>query len=249
MLDFHVHTRYSKDSNLKMEDAVIEAIDKKLEKIVFTDHIDFDLNDEYEFEYEKRKNEIDELKERYGKKIKIVNGVEIGIDIKDLNRVNEYLNIHPFDFKIMSIHNVNGHEIYKREIFKMYSPKHIMMMYLDELLYAVTNFNDYDVIGHIDFIRRYDKNIADFNIDDYLQYYELILKEVIKNGKAIEINTSSLIYGDDYFYPEEKIIELYAKLGGKKIAIGSDTHFGGTINLGFDEALEFVKKYKLELIK
>lgn len=249
MFDFHVHTKYSKDSNLNMEDAVIEAIDKKLESIVFADHIDFDLNEESEFEYEKRTKEINGLKEKYGEKINILNGVEIGIDIKDLNRVDEYLNNHPFDFKIMSLHNVNGYEIYKREIFKVYNPKHIMMMYLDELLYAVTNFNNYDVVGHIDFIRRYDKNIADFNIDDYLKYYELILKEVIKNGKAIEINTSSLIYGDDYFYPEDKIIKLYANLGGKKISIGSDTHFGGSINLGYDEALKFVKKYKLELIK
>ena len=39
--DYHIHTNYSPDSNIDMEECVILAINLKLDEICFTDHIDY----------------------------------------------------------------------------------------------------------------------------------------------------------------------------------------------------------------
>ena len=50
------------------------------------------------------------------------------------------------------------------------------------------------------------------------------MKKVIKDGKGIEVNTSSFRYGLKDLTPERNILKLYHELGGKIITIGSDAH-------------------------
>ncbi|MBQ7287966.1 MAG: PHP domain-containing protein, partial [Candidatus Gastranaerophilales bacterium] len=39
--DYHIHTTYSEDSTINMEECVKHAINLKLNEICFTDHIDY----------------------------------------------------------------------------------------------------------------------------------------------------------------------------------------------------------------
>lgn len=249
MFDYHVHSNYSSDCKTKMEDIISTAISRGISKIAITDHIDFDLGLENEFRYDERMSEINRLRDKYYGQIEIVNGVEIGIDISDIERVESYLAKHPFEFKIMSIHMVNRLELYTEEIFNHYHPEDVLMMYLDEMFYAVNHFDDYDVIGHMDYLRRYNEEIKSFDIKDFIEYYEVVLKAIIKNGKSLEINTSSLYYGDNDFYPNEEILKSYSRLGGKYISIGSDSHQSHTLGFEFNRALMIAKKHNLEIIK
>ena len=41
LADYHVHTEFSEDSEYEMEEVVIDAIEKGLDEICFTDHVDF----------------------------------------------------------------------------------------------------------------------------------------------------------------------------------------------------------------
>lgn len=248
MFDFHVHSNYSADCQTNMEDIIRAAISKKITKIAITDHIDFDLGLENEFKYDERLNEINRLRDKYNGQIHIINGVEIGIDITDFKRVETYLSEHPFEFKIMSLHMVKRSELFTREIFNSYHPEDVLMMYLDEMYYAVNHFDNYDVIGHLDYLRRYNSEVKSFDIEDYIQYYEVVLKAIINKGKSIEINTSSLYYGDNEFYPNEEILKSYSKLGGKYISIGSDSHQVHTLGYEFNQALSLARKYNLKLI-
>ena len=51
-----------------------------------------------------------------------------------------------------------------------------------------------------------------------------IMKEAIRRGKGIELNTSSIRYGLSDLTPSEDILRLYRDLGGRILSIGSDSH-------------------------
>src|SRR5690554_4926466 len=92
-IDYHVHSEYSDDSSYKMEDIVIDAIEKGLEEICFTDHVDYgvkpDIHEEVKrfhkglpvtnVDYPRYFKEISELQEKYKDKIVIKKGLEFGI--------------------------------------------------------------------------------------------------------------------------------------------------------------------------
>ena len=41
LADYHIHTNYSEDSSVDMEDYILQAINLKYSEICFTDHIDY----------------------------------------------------------------------------------------------------------------------------------------------------------------------------------------------------------------
>ena len=41
MFDYHVHTSFSADSRMPMEKACQEAVDKGIQEIAFTEHVDY----------------------------------------------------------------------------------------------------------------------------------------------------------------------------------------------------------------
>ena len=66
---------------------------------------------------------------------------------------------------------------------------------------------------------------------------DIILKEIISRGIALEINTSSLDTAYDVLMPDIPIIKRYKELGGYLLTLGSDAHIAERIAHGFDYAL------------
>ena len=73
------------------------------------------------------------------------------------------------------------------------------------------------------------------------------MKQVIKDGKGIEINTSSERYKLEELTPAYEILKLYYDLGGKVITVGSDAHVaedvGDRLDLSYDVLREIGFKY------
>lgn len=65
--------------------------------------------------------------------------------------------------------------------------------YYKAILRNVTTYDDYDVYGHLDYIRRYvkDKDYV-YVDDDFYDITEMILKNIIAKGHGIELNTRGL---------------------------------------------------------
>ena len=81
----------------------------------------------------------------------------------------------------------------------------------------------YSVLGHLDLIRRYD-NAGIYPFECIKPLVTEILQTVIRDGKGIEVNTSSRRYGLTELMPSEDILRLYLELGGTILTIGSDSH-------------------------
>ncbi|MDN4606920.1 histidinol-phosphatase HisJ family protein [Sporosarcina highlanderae] len=241
MFDYHMHSSFSKDCFVEMEEMVRGAIAKGLTEICFTEHIDYDYPDEaIEFDFDKQKytHRIEELRQLYDGQIRIRKGVEIGVQPHILGRYDEMLKKEPFDFIICSMHTVERKGLHYGDIFKGKTVEEASLSYYNELLYCVKNFDNYSILGHIDLIKRYAPETLQNDFHDILQ---AIFKHIIPAGKGIELNTSGVRYGLPNGLPSDDILKLYKQCGGEVITLGSDAHKSGDIAFQFAESLELLK--------
>ena len=225
--DFHVHCDFSNDSSASMESMVNEAVRRGFKKIAFTDHLDFYPLGEFLCDngYDEYLLEFNKLKTKYADNIELVFGVEVGLDPKFENEINEYIAKYPFEFIIGSSHTTGMKDHYLEEFFRGKDKKTAHTLYFREVLENIRVFDCFNCYGHLDYISRYgpyqDKSLM---YDDYQEIIDKILRELIIRGKGVEINTSGFRYGIDSSYPSLEILKVYKRLGGEIITVGSDAH-------------------------
>ncbi len=242
LADYHIHSIYSDDSEEEMEIIVLSAIEKGFDEICFTDHVDYGVKIEHE-EYlklddEKKKitnsnvdypsyfKEIEELQGKYGNRIKIRKGLEFGMQVHTIPQFQNLFNRYEMDFVILSCHQVENREFWTGDFQKGKTSDEYNREYYDEIYKVINKYDNYSILGHLDLIQRYNK---EFEGDTYpfrknREIIEKILKKVIKDGKGIEVNTSSFAYGLKDLTPAAEILKMYYELGGKVITVGSDSH-------------------------
>lgn len=248
MFDYHMHTSFSADSEASMEEMVKSAIQKQLKEICFTEHIDYDYPDPsivFDFSYDDYSAKIAAMQQKYGEQLSIKKGVEIGLQPHLYDKYRSYIQQHTFDFVICSLHTVENGSLHYREIFKNRTNEEAFRTYYEELYSIIQQFNDYDVLGHVDLIKRYTKEPV-----QNLFHEELgeIFKRVIHEGKGIELNTSGLRYKLSHNLPSPDVLKLYYDLGGKIITLGSDAHHPKDIGFHFKESLDLLESIGFEHI-
>lgn len=247
LADYHIHCKYSDDSEEDLEKIIETAINKGIGEICFTDHVDYGIKlDKDVFEkidenakkdwikkigridlnvdYPNYFKEIEELREKYKDKITIRQGLEFGMQvhtIKDFHKLFDKYK-EKFDFVILSCHQVNDKEFWTNEFQKGKSIDEYNAEYYEEIYRVMSRYSDYSILGHLDHIQRYNETIYPF--EKSREIIVKILKKVIEDNKGIEVNTSSFRYGLKELTPERDILKLYHELGGKIITIGSDAH-------------------------
>lgn len=248
MNDHHIHSCFSGDCKVKPEKIVLSAISKNLDSICITDHLDIDYMDSsckedmFIFNPNLYFEELNRLKKLYHSKIKIYSGIEIGIQPHLCSNIEKLFPINSFDFKILSLHTVDKKDLHNGDFFKNKTSSSAYIKFFENLYYCIKNFNNYDVLGHINLIDRYSKYISEkVSFSVYSDIVESILKEIITSGKGIEINTSSYRYNMNTSIPSRDILNLYKNLGGKIIVFSSDSHDTSTIVYNYCETLEYIK--------
>lgn len=245
MYDMHIHSQYSMDSTTEMEKIVIQAIKNNMKSICFTDHVDFDSTTQkidFVFRTSDYFREINRVKYKYKKDIEILAGVEIGIQSHLFERYDKFINNNFFDFVLMSIHSVNGEDIYVDNFTKDKDPVEAIRAYYTDMLTCVRGFSNFDILGHIDYIDRYFSLKED--IPELKEYEDLIVeifKTLIEKDKGIELNTSGFRKNLGYFHPKLSILEIYKDLGGETITIGSDSHTSDTVGSDFKLAEKMLR--------
>ena len=242
--DVHMHCAFSNDSETRPEDMVESAIAKGLSVICFTDHYDkdnLDWGDEAIFDVESYFQKMIELQEEYRDQIDIRIGAEIGMQPYLAEYYQDFMAQHPFDFVIGSVHSVLEHDV-ALDFFQKHSDPEGYKIYFEEMLQDVQKIKSYDVLGHLDYIVRYsNQGSKGFDLNDYMDIIEEILKQVIAHGKGIEMNMSGLKYGLGAPHPQPKIIKRYRELGGEIITVGADGHIPEHIAYDYHLADDILK--------
>ncbi len=236
--DFHIHTRFSGDSKENPENTVKRAIQLGLKSICFTDHQDFDYiydNIDFNLNAPEYFNCLSELKENYKNKIKILIGLEIGIEPYLAERLNSFVNANPYDFVIGSSHLVNRQDPYYPEYFQGRTDKEAFEDYFKSILENLKVYDNFDVYGHLDYVVRYSKNKdKNYSYNTFADYIDEILKQLISKGKGIELNSAAYRYGFNNPNPVPEAVKRYKELGGEIITVGSDAHKAEDTASGFD---------------
>jgi len=248
--DHHVHTEYSPDSSGDMEKYIAKA--KKLDQneIMFTDHIDIGSPDEMFHkltDYDQYFQRTMELKKKYNIDIKV--GVEMGYQKNFHDEIENFVKRYPFDFVIASIHFGEGMDFYTGDFFRGKTQKEAYFRYFEIVEDMVDNFNNFDVVGHLDYTTRYSDFVnKKYDYKEFSEIIDRILSKIIEKGKGIEINTSGLRNELQVFHPKREVIQRYFQLGGKIITIGSDAHFIDDYSAGINEAMELLKRFEVKEI-
>ncbi|GAA0604477.1 histidinol-phosphatase HisJ family protein [Virgibacillus siamensis] len=242
MFDYHIHSNFSADCDTPMEQTIEKAMEREMKEICFTEHIDYDYPDEsivFEFDLEAYDRKIREVQSAYKDCIQIKKGVEIGLQPHLLNRYNNLLENHRFDFIICSMHSAEGKDLHSGSFFADRTPEASCEAYYSELLSCMKDFSNFSILGHIDLVKRY---LQQESTEHFHEVIREIFREIIPAGKGIELNTSGKRYGMEQGMPSMDILKLYKECGGEILTLGSDSHVASTVAYDFRDAIELLKQ-------
>lgn len=247
--DCHMHTEFSTDSEAPVRSMIEGALERGLKEICLTDHYDKEYpkvpdieGTAFVFDPEEYFRTLAAFREEYAGRITVRTGIEIGLQPHLGDFYRELISKHPFDFVIGSVHLVHGFDPYYGEIFEGRTDEDV---YRETFRLTVENLDaidDFDVLGHIDYVVRYGKEkAAHYSYRKFADEIDAILRKVIDMGKGIELNTGGFKYGLGFCNPHPDIIKRYRELGGEIITVGADAHRPEHIAYDFDKAEEILK--------
>ena len=221
--DYHVHSHFSEDTDFPMELEIQKAIKLGMDELCFTEHSDYDVPTVVNCDYDAYFEEMEKMKDKYKGQITLKTGIEFGIQTHTTKAYEETFRQYPFDFVIFSCHQVENKEYWRQEPQEGKTQLEYNRRYYQEILDVVKVYKDYSILGHLDVIKRYDKQ-GEIEFEKIQDLIEQIFEVVIADGKGIELNTSSRAYKLKSLMPSKEILKLYHDMGGKIITIGSDAH-------------------------
>lgn len=246
--DYHLHCEYSDDSNEPMENQIQKAITLGLDEMCFTDHVDYGIKRDWDdpegiiirhavehgkevdlvlanVNYPKYFEALNMYQKKYASSISIKKGLEFGIQSITVDAYEKLYASYQddLDFVLFSMHQVNNLEFWTQDFQKGKTQKEYNDEYYKEIYQTMQIFHHYSCLAHLDLLARYDEN-GIYPFENEKDIIAEILKYAIRDGKGIEINTSSWKYGLKDTQPSRAILKLYKDLGGKIITVGSDAH-------------------------
>lgn len=230
--DIHLHSSFSGDSDAPMETMIRAGIQKGLQRMCFTEHLDLDYpcppEDPIDFSLDTQAYvaHFSEMKEKYTGQIELLLGIELGLQPHLLRPYSDLLSSYPFDFVIGSSHTAYGKDPYYAESFFFgRSEQEAYRCYFNSILENLQVFSDIDTYGHIDYVVRYGPTQnKHYSYQAYRQVLDEILRTLIQKGIGLEVNSGGLKYGLGHPNPCEEVIARYRQLGGEIITVGSDAH-------------------------
>ena len=247
--DFHMHTAFSGDCDVPARKMVEGAMEKGLKTICITDDNDRDYPEhremqgqKFEFDLEEYFRILTKLQKEYAGRIEIRIGIELGLQPHLGQYYKELVNRYPFDFVIGSVHVVNGKDPYYKEMFQDKSDEEAYAETFAATLKDLESVEDFDVLGHLDYVVRYGTHGAqEYSYRRFASYIDDILRKIIDMGKGIEMNMAGFKYGLNFAHPHPDIIKRYKELGGEIITIGADGHCPEHIAYDFQKAGKILK--------
>ena len=224
-----MHTSFSGDSEAPMESMIEASIKAGLKDICITDHMDYNIPHEveecYMYDPVAQFACMKSLREKYAGIINVHYGVEIGFCDEGADFYKKLLDSYPFDFNIGSVHIVDAHDPYYPKYWTLFDTERAgIERYFDRVIYMIKKYKNYDALGHLDYVFRYAPVNHSYDYKEYSDYIDTILKILIGDGKALEVNTAGYKYGLGVPNPQPQVLKRYKELGGELISVGADGH-------------------------
>lgn len=243
IIDVHTHSIHSFDGNDSVEALCLAAIEKGAKVLAVTDHCDIDGKDVVVDELcPPQLKDLNDCINKYGDEIEILKGIEIGQGIYRKKETDALLEKYDYDFVLGSLHNLENMEDFFFLDYKNYDIDELLTRYFDGLL-ELCQWGAFDSLAHLTYPLRYIVAREKINVDmnKYQDVCDAIFEELIKNDKALEINTSGLFMDMKDTLPNISFVKRYKKLGGKYITVGSDSHYANRVCRGIEQGLDIAR--------
>lgn len=243
MFDFHMHSNVSFDSTASAGEMALQAAKIGLEEICFTDHYDYQTS----FLHEKNPFIMEEYRAAYDTlavpNVAIRRGVEFGINTWNASALHTLLEQYPFDFVIGSVHYIGDEDPYEAEYWKDKTVDEAFQVYLEGVLDCVRAHHEFDVLGHLTYVCKSSHNPyhKPLEFPKYSDIIDEIMRELVKKGKGMEINTSGIDRAG-VFLPSADFLRRFKELGGEIVTVGSDAHDADRVGQYIPAALEMIKE-------
>jgi histidinol-phosphatase (PHP family) len=251
LTDSHLHSICSGDGYYTMLEMAIASHQKGVDTLCFTDHCDIDdcmtgiPNPDCFLIYEKMVKMYEDTISAAPQGMTIRFGIELGEINHDTERAEIIAASKELDFVLGSLHNLRGKpDFYDIEYHGEEHCRSLIDDYMDELL-EYSSISCYDVMAHIGYPVRYTRKRGyktEISLNTYEEKLRQILRNLIANGKGIEINCSGFsnpLIRDSI--PTLDILKLYRDLGGEIITVGSDAHKVEQTGQGLREGFEILR--------
>lgn len=247
LVDYHLHSQFSGDSKTTLKAICSAAVERGIDEIAITDHMDYsypDIRPDHQIaNIDLYMNSIAQYQQKYAGHLTIRTGIEIGMEPHYLEACDAFLQQYPFDFVIGSIHECQGLPASRAVYFENKTKEQAYETYYAAILECIQSFDNFDVIGHLDYCKRYypgeyvqgDHWIAQPMIEE-------IFRTLIAKGKGIEVNTSGFRHVSEMCMPHYDIIALYRQMGGTRITIGSDSHYDEFVGFRVKDTMAQLKQ-------
>lgn len=234
------------------------AVHKQLTHLTLTDHMDLAYPGStpetplFEFDPQSYFSALAPLKEACQSTLTLGIGIELGLrpGRTDLNaQMHRLLSNYPFDFVLGSVHLLGNEDPYYEDYWNARLPKDILHRYFNDMLVSLTEYDNFDSLGHLDYLIRYIPagcGAKDYLYSEYTEVLDEILKLLIHKNKALEINTAGLIKGLPCFHPKLEVLKRYLELGGELLTIGSDGHSPDAIATEFKKTEELLRSCNIK---
>lgn len=248
LCDMHIHSKYSYDGCDTPDDICRAAIARGMRTIAFTDH--HDLLPEgmevstYEQHDMEARHEIERVRERYAPKLEVLYGIELGEPNTNPAAAERFLQKHPFDFVLGSVHFT----FQKGEAIDIYEVDFGSIPYIDVIqdyfnnMLAMIRLGGFHSLAHLDYVYRPMKGVVPAPVlEPWRETVDEVLRLIVRKGIALEISTRGFRDWFGRLSPEEWVLRRFRELGGENVTIGSDTHGIVAVGLGAKDAAEFAK--------
>ena len=235
--NLHTHSIYC-DGKSTLEEMVVSAIEKGFSYLGFSGHGYTSIDERYCMSREKEKRyfeEIELLREKYDKKIKILCGIE-----RDFYSNKDY----SVDYEIASVHYIKGGDSLFDVDESAEKQKYCIDTYFggDPYSYAEEYYKSVaqlqgDIVGHFDLLTKFDRAGKIFTPKEerYKKAALSALEALLSKNMVFEVNTGAMARGyKDTPYPDRWILEEIKKRSGRVI-ITSDCHDKKDLDYGYNE--------------
>ncbi len=250
-IDHHVHTRLCHHGIGEMEEYVLAAIDCGLSTLQFLEHMEAQVSyfestwltdDDFSYYFK----ESCRLKEKYGHKISIKLGAEVGFNPAAEHILLSRIATFPFDAIGISCHfikhrtsqydlNLFSRKEQNKAAIETAGRNEILTAYFSRLIKAVDTLPG-TMVCHLDAALRH---LPELTLNGcHRQLIDTLLKKIAEKEMMLEVNTSGLAIRSEPF-PAPWIIKKALQYG-IKLAASSDAHKPSDVGRYFDQLPSYI---------
>lgn len=248
MFDLHTHHDRCGHAFGDMESYIRSAIDRGLRAIGVSDHSPYFADDAdhpapklamAKGEFPRYIAQALTLKKKYENEIEVLVGVESDIFPQWFSLYADTYRLYPLDYVIGSVHISGGKHLSERKLWAPLADAQMEEEKYDyfNLLQQGAKSGLFDIIGHMDLIKRYYKQFftsCRTQIDETLQVFA-------DTGVVVEVNTSGMLRQEG-FSPCDEVLER-ARFYNVQLTFGSDSHRSERVGEHWDEVVALMKSF------